>query len=295
MNLRQLRYFLAVASELHFGRAASKLHMAQPPLSTQIKQLEADLGVVLFHRTKRRVALTTAGKTLQLEAQQILDQLTLAKHKTQQASRGEIGQITIAFVSSAMYSILPTWLLKFRQQYPAVNLILKEATGLEQIEGLLSHRIDVGFMHPPVPDEKVVSQRVWQEPWLLALPKNHKLSKHSQISIADLNKEDFILVERALATEMHDKFISFCAQAGFSPNVVQTAEQLQTILGLVAAQMGISILPSATQKLQREGVCYRPFMETTPTSELIMIRRNEASFAALNNFVKMCPEVLHAL
>ena len=292
MNLRQLRYFLAVAHELHFGRAASKLHIAQPPLSAQIKQLETDLGVVLFNRTKRRVELTTAGKTLQVEAQQILERVSLARHKTIQASRGELGQLTIAFVSSAMYSILPAWLIKFRQQYPGVKLILKEATGLEQIEGLLSHRIDIGFIHPPILHKEIVSSLVWQEPWLLAVPEKHGLSAHEKVSIENLAEEDFILVERALATEMHDNILRFCSQAGFSPNIVQTAEQLQTILGLVAAQMGISILPSAVQKLQRAGVCYRPFVEQTPYTELIMIQRNEDAAAALNNFVEMHPHWL---
>lgn len=284
MNLRQLRYFLAVADELHFGRAANSLHMAQPPLSAQIKQLEADLGVLLFERTKRQVRLTAAGEVLKLEAQQVLDRLELARQKTQQAGRGEIGKIAISFVSSAMYSILPSWLKQFRQQYPNVNLTLQEATGAEQIEGLLSHQFDVGFVRSPISHDRINAQIVWQEPLIVALPENHALSAGEKVSVADLADEGFILILRPTATQMHDKIIGFCAQSGFSPRVVQTAEQLQTVLGLVTAQIGVAILPAAAQKLQREGVCYRRFVEPTPTVELMMIWRKEAPFAALENF-----------
>ena len=289
MNLRQLRYFLAVADELHFGRAADSLHMAQPPLSAQIKQLEADLGVLLFERTKRRVRLTTAGEVLKLEAQQVLDRLELARQKTQQAGRGETGKIAISFVSSAMYSILPDWLKQFRQQYPNVKLILQEATGVEQVEGLLSHRFDVGFVRSSIGHDGINAQMVWQEPLIVALPEDHALSAGKKVSIADLANEGFILILRPMATQMHDKIIKFCVQAGFNPKVVQTAEQLQTVLGLVSAQIGVAILPAAAQKLQREGVCYRRFAEPAPTVELMMIWRKEAPFAALENFLSIEP------
>jgi DNA-binding transcriptional LysR family regulator len=285
MNLRQLRYFLAVADELHFGRAAQKLHMAQPPLSAQIKQLEADLAVLLFERSKRQVRLTAAGKVLQKEAQQVLERLALAQQKTQQAGRGDLGQVTISFVSSAMYSVLPPWLKQFRQQYPLIELTLQEATGIRQIEGLLSHQLDIGFVRPPVSHPRIASQTVWREPLLVALPEGHALSNQENVSISELANEGFILILRPLATDMYDKIISFCAQASFSPKVVQTAAQLQTVLGLVAAQIGVAILPAAAQKLKREGVCYRPFAELTPTVELMMIWRKAENSIILKNFL----------
>ncbi len=289
MNFRQLRYFLAVAGELHFGRAAQRLNMAQPPLSAQIKQLETDLGVLLFERTKRRVALTAAGKVLQTEAKQILQALELARQKTQQAGRGEAGQLTIAFVSSAMYSVLPPWLSAFRKQYPEVELTLQEATTTEQLEGLQAHRLDIGFVRPPVSHNNIGSKTVWQEPLLVALPEAHPLSQHNEIAIAHLANEEFILTLRPSATDLYDKIMAFCQQANFSPNVVQTAEQLQTVLGLVAAQLGIAILPAAAQKLRREGVCYRQFVETAPTTELVMIWREEEGSAVLENFLTIQP------
>ncbi|MEL6815357.1 MAG: LysR substrate-binding domain-containing protein [Cyanobacteria bacterium J06598_3] len=294
MNLRQLRYFLAVADELHFGRAAKRLNMAQPPLSAQIKQLETNLGVLLFERTKRRVNLTAAGKVLQQEAQQVLMAVEIAAHKTQQAGLGERGRVSVAFVSSAMYSILPPWLSAFSQQYPAVELVLQEATVIEQVEGLLAHRIDIGFVRPPIMHplaaEKIARKTVLQEPLLASLPKTHRLSAAEKVTLAELAPEGFIFIPRHLATDMHDKIISFCAQANFSPRVVQTADQLQTVLGLVAAQIGIAILPAAAQKLQREGVCYRQFAEAAPTTEVVMIWRNHESSAILENFLAVQPD-----
>ncbi len=286
MNLRQLRYFLAVADELHFGRAAIALNMAQPPLSAQIKQLEADLGLLLFKRTKRQVRLTAAGEVLQQEAQQVLDRLDLARRKTQQAGRGELGQMAISFVSSAMYSVLPPWLRRFRQRYPQVALTLQEATGAKQIEGLLSHQLDLGFVRPPLEQSTSLnSQTIWREPLLVALPEGHTLSAQARVSIQDLAHEGFILSMRASAPELYDNIISFCAQAGFSPKAVQTAAQLQTVLGLVAAQMGVAILPAAAQKLRREGVCYRPFVEPAPMAELMMIWRKEEESVIFKNFL----------
>ena len=228
MNLRQLRYFLAVAEELHFGRAAKRLNMAQPPLSMQIKQLESSLGVQLFERTKRQVNLTAAGVVLRTEAQQILAQVALAEQKTQRAGRGETGHLAIAFVSSAMYSVLPLWIKTFRQHYPQVNLTLQAATGPAQLEKLLSHQLDIGFVRPPIENHNVVSQVVWREPMVAALSKEHPLSEKKEIEIADLRHQPFILDQSPLASDMYDKIISFCQQANFCPNVVQSAQQLQT-------------------------------------------------------------------
>ena len=289
MNIRQLRYFLAVAKTLHFGRAAKLLNMAQPPLSTQILQLEKGLGVLLFERTKRHVSLTEAGKVLQEEAQQVLARLDVAMRKTQLTARGEAGHLSVAFVSSAMYSILPPWLRVFRQEYPAVQLAFQEATSVEQIEGLKSHTLDVGFVRSPIDDADIAKQTVWKEPLLAALPVGHPLSIHPRISITSLTNEPVILGDRPFATEMYDQIIDFCASANFIPRIGQTAEQLQTILGLVAAHIGIAILPSAAQKLQREGVCYRPFYELAPAIELMMIWRRDNSSAVLKNFLETRP------
>ena len=287
MNFRQLRYFVVVAEELHFGRAASKLHMAQPPLSMQIKRLEETIGVLLFERTKRQVKLTPAGSVLYKEAQQILAQVASAQKKVQQAARGELGDLSVAFVSSAMYSVLPPWISRFRQQYPSVTLHLQERTTMEQIESLLAQQIDIGYVRPPVLNESIDSRCVWQENLVVALPVDHSLSKRRRISVRDLSSVSFILFPRALATDLYDNIISFCQQAGFSPDIVQTAAQLQTLLGLVAAGLGVAIVPAATQKLQREGVCYKPFVEATPTTELRVVWRADDKSATVANFLAL--------
>lgn len=271
MELRHLRYFLAVAEELHFGRAAMRLQMAQPPLSQQIKQLEAELGVQLFARTQRKVALTAAGEVLQQEAQQVLQQLEQAVSRTQQADRGEVGRLAIAFVSSAMYSLLPDYLKQFREQYPHVDIVLHELSTQEQIQGLLDDRLDVGFMRPPIEHDRLQSRSVLQEPLVAALPLNHKLASQRHLAIQALREELFVLFPRAMATRLYDQIISLCHQGDFSPTVVQQAAQMQTILSLVAAEIGVAIVPESLQNLQRRGVSFVPFKAATPQAEVCIV------------------------
>ena len=271
MEFRHLRYFLAVAQELHFGRAAQHLQMAQPPLSQQIKQLEQEMGVLLFERTRRRVKLTTAGRVFQTEAKQVLAHLEQAVLKTQQASRGEIGELAIAFVSSAMYSLLPATLKQFRRQYPQVSIALHELTTAEQIPHLLNHRLDIGFARPPIHHPELISQSVLQEPLVAVVPAHHMLARCDRLSIQTLASESFILFPRSLGMGLYDQIISFCRQGGFSPQVVQKAVQMQTILSLVSADIGVSIVPRSLQHLQRSGICFIPFVEATPLAEVCMI------------------------
>ncbi|MEO0868039.1 MAG: LysR substrate-binding domain-containing protein [Cyanobacteria bacterium J06642_11] len=286
MELRHLRYFLAVAEELHFGRAALRLQMAQPPLSQQIKQLETELGVLLFARTRRQVALTAAGVVLQQEAQALLGQLDQSVQKTQQAARGEVGSLAIAFVSSAMYSLLPAYLKRFREQYPQVNVVLHELSTQEQIQALLDNRLDIGFMRPPVEHKTLEVRSVLQESLVAAVPENHRLTMNKQISVADLRQELFVLFPRAKAVHLYDQIIGMCQQNGFSPNVVQQAVQMQTILSLVTAELGVAIVPESLCNLQRRGVYFLPFVESTPQAEVYMVWRQDRSLAVVETFVK---------
>lgn len=286
MELRHLRYFLAVAEELHFGRAALRLQMAQPPLSQQIKQLEAELGVQLFARTRRQVSLTAAGAVLQHEAKALLVQLEQAVSKTQQADRGEVGSLAIAFVSSAMYSLLPNYLKQFREQYPQVAIFLHELSTQEQIQGLLENRLDIGFMRPPVEHKTLNVKSVLQESLVAALSVNHRLATQKKISIGDLQYESFVLFPRAKATHLYDQIISVCQQGGFSPKIVQQAAQMQTILSLVTAELGVAIVPESLCNLQRRGVCFIPFIETTSLSEVCMVWSQSKVLPVVENFVK---------
>ncbi|MEL6130861.1 MAG: LysR family transcriptional regulator [Cyanobacteria bacterium J06628_4] len=286
MELRHLRYFLAVAEELHFGRAATRLQMAQPPLSQQIKQLETELGVQLFARTRRKVELTAAGQVFQQEARQLLQHLEQAIRKTQQANRGEVGRLAIAFVSSAMYSLLPDYLKQYREQYPHIEIILHELSTQEQIQGLLNNRLDIGFMRPPVNTATLQARPVLQEPLVAALPLNHRLASQPIISVKELQGELFVLFPRTMATRLYDQIISLCHQGNFSPTVAQQAAQMQTILSLVAAEIGVAIVPASLQNLQRRGVCFIPFRESTPKAEVCVVWKQDQMTPTVKTFLQ---------
>jgi DNA-binding transcriptional LysR family regulator len=278
MELRHLRYFVTLAEELHFGRAAERLHIAQPPLSQQIRQLETELGFELFHRTKRNVQLTEAGEVFLSHVQQIFQQLQQAIQIGQQTSRGEVGKLVVGFVSSATYNILPTILKAYRSNVPGVSLELHELTTNQQLDWLSEGRMDIGFIRPPVEDNRFSWETIFQEPLMVALPEIHQLADKSYVSLTSLVNEAFILFPRKLAPGLYDLIISLCQQAGFSPNVAQEAIQMQTIVSLVAAEMGVAIVPASLQNLQRTGVVYKNIEESTSKVAIAMIwRSNEAS------------------
>jgi DNA-binding transcriptional LysR family regulator len=258
MELRHLRYFRTVATELHFGRAAEKLHIAQPPLSKQIQNLEAELGFELFTRTKRSVALTPAGQAFLIEVNQIFQQLDRAIDIGGKTSRGELGQISIGFVGSATYNILPVMLQQFRDRYPHVQIKLHELTTDRQLIWLREGRIDIGLIRPPIVEPDLVSEVIFQESVVVALSTSHHLAIAESIDLAALATESFILFPRELAPGLYDPIIAICQAAGFSPQVVQECIQMQTIVSLVSANMGVSILPESIQEAQRQGVVYKP-------------------------------------
>jgi DNA-binding transcriptional LysR family regulator len=287
IELRHLRYFITVAEELHFGRAAERLHMAQPPLSQQIRQLETQLGFQLFYRTKRSVRLTEAGQVFLDYCHQIMAQLEQGIQAGQQASRGEIGKLSIGFVSSTAYSVLPDLLQQFRNQFPGVALTLRELTTDQQVQWLHDKRIDVGFLRPPVEDPAFQQVIVLREPLVVALPERHPLAAVSKVALKSLTSEPFILFPRRLATGLYDQIISLCQQAQFSPRVVQEAIQIQTIISLVAAEMGIAIVPVSIQNLQRTGVVYRPLQEPTPEAAIAVVWRQADSSPTLAQFLQV--------
>lgn len=288
MELRHLRYFVAVAEELHFNRAADRLHIAQPPLSQQIKHLETELGVELFHRrTKRQVQLTEAGHVLLQAAYQILAQLEHAVDETQRAGRGEIGTLTIGFTSSVVYDILPAILYQFRQHFPQVDLVLQELTTTQQEEALHHHRIEIGFCHPPLKDSRLSLEYILQEPLVVALPETHPLATETAVSIGSLANESFILFPRPLGPGLYDQIVSFCEQANFSPKVMQEAIQMQTIIGLISAEMGVALVPASLQSLQRAGVVYRPLQSATPQVETAMVWRPDSTSSVLREFLQV--------
>ncbi|HLO88175.1 MAG TPA: LysR family transcriptional regulator [Nostocaceae cyanobacterium] len=290
MELRHLRYFVTLAEELHFGRAAERLHIAQPPLSQQIRQLEAELGFQLFHRTKRTVELTAAGEVFLAESQQILMQLDQAIQKGRQISRGEIGQLVIGFVGSAAYNVLPEILRSFRTVVPGVTVKLHELTTDQQLQWLQEGRLDVGFVRPPVTEDTFSWEIIFEEPLMVALPVSHRLAERSHISLRELTGEPFILFPRSQAPGLYDQIISLCQQAEFSPKVTQEAIQMQTIVSLVAAEIGVTIVPASLQNLQRTGVVYKAVEESaacTACSAIAILWRKGNISPAIQKFLQI--------
>lgn len=290
MELRHLRYFIAVAEELHFGRAAERLHMAQPPLSQQIRSLEEELGVQLLHRTKRRVQLTEAGQVFLVEARRSLTQIEQTILAAQRAGRGEIGSLAMGFISSASYTLLPELLQVFRQRFPDVQLTLYELTTEQQLQKLRNGEIDIGFLYLPSYDDSLSIVSVTNEPLIVALPQSHPLTMSPQISLSSLAGEPFILPSRHLAVGFYDRVVNACQQRGFSPRVVQEANTIQTIVSLVAGGIGISLVPASLQNLQRTGVVYKALQRPVPEVEMTVICRKDDPSPVLHAFLNVVRE-----
>jgi len=295
MELRHLRYFVAVAEELHFGRAARKLHISQPPLSMQIRALEDELGVILLKRTQRHVSLTQAGTALLGEARHILARVEQAVLTTSRAGRGEIGELVIGFISVADYNVLPLVLREFRRRFPLVNLTLRESTTDVQIRDLLAGRIDVGFVLPPVNDPSLESISILREPLIAALPEKHPLArKTGKLALGKLKDAPFILFPRPYAPGLYDDVVSCCKAAGFSPRVEQEAIQMQTIVSLVSAELGVALIPASLTNLQRTGVIYKSLKDGSPLTEIHLARRRGDELPALRVFVDVAMQMANA-
>jgi len=255
-DLRRLRYFVAVAEELHFGRAARRLNLSQPPLSVQIRTLEWEVGTPLLVRTQRRVELTEAGRVLLDEARRLLDQAEAAIVHARRAAAGAVGRLAIGFVSTVDYSILPPLVRRFRQKHPGIALNLLELTGDRQQALLQSGELDLGLSILPSPVAGLTMRPVFREPLIAAVPANHRLAGRRRAALRSLAHEPFMQFPRELAPGLYDLAIAACQKAGFTPHLAQEAIQMQTILGLVAAGLGVAVVPKCMSKLQRSDVRY---------------------------------------
>ncbi len=292
MELRHLHYFIAVAEELHFSRAAERLHIAQPPLSQQIRDLEAELGVTLFERTKRRVELTAPGQVFLEKVRQAIQHIEQAVEAAQRASRGEIGRLSIGFNSSATYSVLPTLLRKFRESCPEVELDLHELTTHQQLVRLNQHQIDAGILYLPIEGEALNVVSVLKEMMVVAMPETHPLAALSQVSIRALSRELFIIPPHRLGGGLYRQIMQFFQQTRFSPTIVQEATQLQTIISLVAGGVGVALVPASLQNLQRAGVVYRYLQEPTPEVEIAVAWRQHDGSPVLQKFIDSVREMV---
>ncbi|WP_267551415.1 LysR family transcriptional regulator [Rhizobium rhizogenes] len=260
MELRHIRYFLALAAEGNFTRAAANLGIGQPPLSQQIKDLENEVGVQLFHRVPHGAELTVAGEAFLAEAKTAVDAAEKAKLAAQRANRGEIGRLSLGFTaSSAFNSIVTATIREFRDHWPGVLLSLTEMNTNALMERLVRGEIDAAFIRPGLEDTRDVRlKRFADEPMMIALPARHPLAARDRVPIAALAGEPFILFPRMVGLSLYDDIVAACREAGFELVVTQEAPQIPSIVNLVAANLGVSIVPASIAQIKLDGVAYRP-------------------------------------
>ncbi|OGW25883.1 MAG: hypothetical protein A2X59_12980 [Nitrospirae bacterium GWC2_42_7] len=292
MELRHLRYFVAVAEELHFTKAAVRLHIAQPPLSQQIHNLEEELGIKLFERVKRTTRLTDAGICFFKEAKQILLHVEQASETARRVDRGETGRLAVGFVGSVVHTFLPKTFRLFRERFPHVELVLYELNSNEQAKAILDKRFDIGFLYPHFHDDRLQLQTIVRAPFVVAMPNKHILSSLKKIDIKELAQEPFIVLTRSSEPVIRDTFISMCHSAGFSPKIAQEASQIQTVLGIVASGLGICLVPDHIKNIKRPGVLYKPLSGSPPIVELAVAWRDDSHSPLIESFVRVTTEVI---
>lgn len=259
IEMRLLQQFIAVAEELHFNRAAQRLHMAQPPLSQAIRRLEAQVGAPLLVRNNRSVSLTPAGAAFLETARGMLAALEGGVAQARRVAQGVEGHLTITFVNIAPYEALLRGLRWFHEAYPAVSFTLREATTREQVEALEQGNADIGFMRQPGASAPSLRfETLLSEPVLVALPASHRLAERDRVDLAALKDDPFVASARSLGPGFHDQLVSLCLAAGFTPRVVQEARRLETVAALVASGFGVALLPASLAREPRQDVIFRP-------------------------------------
>lgn len=290
IELRHLQYFVAVAEELSFARAAERLHISQPPLTRQIKKLEDEIGVQLFDRTTRGVQLTDAGQVYLEEARNILSQVQKGVGVAQRASRGEIGQLVVGFEASSAYDVLPRSLNIFKDRFPNVDISLKEMRTDDQAQALSEYRIGVGFILPPLQDQTLACETILREPLVVAINSSHPLATQKEVHIKDLASEAFVLSSRSKRCGLYDQVLSVCSHAGFRPKVVQEANEMQIMLEFIASGIGLSLLPEHVKHLHKKGVVFRPVLPSSAWVELAVAWRRDDSSPLLRAFLEVVRE-----
>jgi DNA-binding transcriptional LysR family regulator len=293
LSLRQFQQFLAVAETMSFRRAAERLNMAQPPLTAAIRHMEETIGVRLFERTNRITCLTAAGEVLREEAQRTIAQTERAVILTQRAGAGEIGSLRIGFVASAVRQLLPILIAAFREQHPAVALELEEAPTARQVAALLDDRMDIGIVALPLPsgvEHRIVTQSMVESHLVAAIPAGHPLANAADtpLALAALADQPWILFPAGEGPGLHETILRACSEAGFTPRVTQRAVQMETIIGLVAADLGVALVPSLFSGTPREGVVFRELCGTgAPVPyETALAWRKGNNLPALEAFIR---------
>jgi DNA-binding transcriptional LysR family regulator len=293
VELRQLRYFVAVAEERHFGRAAEKLHISQPPLSQQIRRLEREIGAPLLHRTTRRVDLTAGGEVLLARAREILSAIDDATEETRRAANGEVGRLAIGFTGSATYSTLPALAGALREALPRVVLDLRgEMLTPAQVAGLLDGSLDLGVLRPPVREPELELEILRREPLIAVLPETHRLATAAVVPLEQLRDEPFVTYPSHFRSVLHDAVELTCGAHGFRPRVALEASETATLVSFVAAGIGVSLVPDCVRHMTVQGAVYRPLGPPAAEVELAVAWRRDDHTPALERALTVVRDAL---
>ena len=273
MELRHLRYFLALAEELHFGRAAQRLAISQPPLSVAIRQLEDRVGTRLLERSSKAVRLTPAGAAFREAARRLVAQADEAASEARAVAAGSAGRLRIGFVGAMLYRGLPQALHRFQAAHPAVRIQLAELNSAEQIGELLHDRLDLGFVHTSKIPADLEQQLLLVEPFVCCVPAGHALARKKSLRPADLRGQPFVLFARNVSPDYHERVLSICVQAGFLPEIRHEVRHWLAVVSMVSQGLGVALVPQAMQRCALRGAVFRPLAEAAAQSEAYAVWR----------------------
>lgn len=291
MELRHLRYFVAVAEELNFGRAAARLNISQPPLSQQIMHLEREIQVKLLIRSKHKVALTDAGSIFVTLARKIICDAESAIEAAQKVDRGEVAQLRVGHTHTGDLNVLPILLPRFRKSFPNIGITLFPLHEPALIEKLRRKELDVGILRLPADCRDLIVKTIYREPLILGLSKYHPLEKCPRISMTQIADEPLILYPRHYAPDFFDLMATVCRKAGFTMKIAQESDNLQSTLSLISMGFGVSIQPSCVQNIAREGVIFRLFDDTAPHVDMAIVHNSEHYSKVTASFIGMAEEI----
>ncbi|MFG6413406.1 LysR family transcriptional regulator [Roseateles sp. DC23W] len=285
MEFRHLRYFLALAGELHYGRAAARLAISQPPLSVAIQQLEATVGARLFDRDSKGVRLTPAGAVFRDSAQGLLDRAEEACSLAREVQAGEVGRLRLGFVGSTLFNGLSTWLQGFQASHPKVEVIVVELNSQDQIDALLGEELDLGLVHTDRLPPTLASQPLYSEPFVACLPAGHPLAAPDEVFLAALSDQPFILFSRKGSPDYHARIVEICRQHGFYPRLQHEGRHWLSVVSMVAQGLGVSIVPAAFQRAGIQGAVFRPLAEAIDASAVFAAWRRDAPTVLREQFL----------
>ncbi len=277
LEFRHLRYFLALAEELHYGRAAQRLAISQPPLSVAIQQLEASVGARLFDRDSKGVRLTPAGEAFRGSAQALLDRAEDACALAREVQAGEVGRLRLGFVGSTLFNGLSSWLQAFQASHPKVEVVVVELNSQDQIEALLAEELDLGLVHTDRLPPALNSQPLYSEPFLACLPAHHPAARLKKIPLATLSDQPFILFSRKGSPDYHARIVEICRQHGFYPRLQHEGRHWLSVVSLVSQGLGVSIVPAAFQQAGIQGAVFRPLAEAIEPSAVFAAWRRDSA------------------